>query len=270
VLVSALYVYPIKSCGGVALPSASVADRGFAYDRRFMLVDRTGTFVTQRELPRLALTTVRFSSGERELVVSAPHMPALTLEATPTTGVPTAVSVWGYQAQARAQADGSRWFSDFLGDEVCLVYMPEDEHRPVNPERARPSDIVSFADGYPFLLTSDTSLADLNARLSKPITMSRFRPNIVVAGFAPYAEDHFDELSIGAVPFRAPKRCDRCSVTTVDPQTGARGKEPLRTLARYRLAEGKVWFGMNLIHDASGVLNVGDPVVLRGGARAEP
>jgi uncharacterized protein YcbX len=130
----------------------------------------------------------------------------------------------------------------------------------VNPERARPGDVVSFADGYPFLVISEASLSDLNSRLETPLVMERFRPNIVVSGVPAYAEDTFRHVRFGEVGFRAVKRCDRCSVTTIDPETGARGKEPLRTLATYRREDGKVWFGMNLIHDAEGTLSVGDLV----------
>ncbi|HEY1534819.1 MAG TPA: MOSC domain-containing protein, partial [Polyangiaceae bacterium] len=141
-----------------------------------------------------------------------------------------------------------------------LVYMTDTEHRLVNPARARAGDIVSFADGYPFLLISEASLEDLNARLDEPITMDRFRPNIVVSGTEPYAEDGYSQVRLGELWFRGVKRCDRCVVTTIDPLTGERGSEPLRTLAKYRLEDQRVWFGMNLIHDGTGMLRVGDPV----------
>jgi uncharacterized protein YcbX len=150
--------------------------------------------------------------------------------------------------------------SAVLERRVRVLYMPDSHRRPVNPARARPSDVVSFADAYPFLAISEASLADLNARLETPVGMDRFRPNIVVSGIAAYDEDRWQAVRLGTLGFRAPKRCDRCSVTTVDPTSGVRGKEPLRTLAKYRLEEGKVWFGMNLIHDQEGVLAVGDPV----------
>jgi uncharacterized protein YcbX len=170
------------------------------------------------------------------------------------------VRVWQDRVMACAHPDGSAWFSQFLGAPHELVYMTDAEQRPVNPARARAGDIVSFADGYPFLLISEASLADLNARLQKPIGMERFRPNIVISGTEPFAEDDYAEVSLGAITFRGVKRCDRCVVTTIDPLTGEAGKEPLRTLAQYRLEDQRVWFGMNLIHDGDGVLRVGDPV----------
>jgi uncharacterized protein YcbX len=166
--------------------------------------------------------------------------------------------VWDDVGSALCHAEGSRWFSDFLNEDVRLVYMPDSERRAVNPKRARPNDIVSFADAYPLLLISEASLADLNSRLPQPVEMRRFRPNLVLADCEPFAEDRFTTLSIGEVSFRGVKRCERCSVTTVDPATGERGKEPLRTLAQYRLEHGKVWFGMNLIQDGPGELWVGD------------
>jgi uncharacterized protein YcbX len=261
VQLSGLFVYPIKACGGIALDRADVVERGLAYDRRYMLVDRTGTFITQREAPRLCLVQTSF---EREsLVVSTPGRPSLALprEPSPRALLERCVyQVWDDFGHALCHPEGSRWFSEFLNDEVGLVYMPDSEKRAVNPKRARPGDIVSFADGYPLLLISEASLADLNRRLATPIEMRRFRPNLVISGCEPYAEDGFAELSVGGVAFRGVKRCERCIVTTVDPASGEQGVEPLRTLADYRLEDSKVWFGMNLIHDGSGTLHVGDPV----------
>ncbi|HVJ20320.1 MAG TPA: MOSC domain-containing protein, partial [Polyangiaceae bacterium] len=132
----------------------------------------------------------------------------------------------------------------------------------VNPARARPGDVVGFADAYPFLVISEASLEELNRRLPQPVAMRRFRPNIVLSGAEPFAEDGFAHVRIGAVSFRGPKRCDRCVVTTVDPETGKAGQEPLRTLATFRKQDGKVWFGMNLIHDGPGEIAVGDDVVV--------
>ena len=186
--------------------------------------------------------------------------------ATPIVGDRLTVQVWDHVGSALRHDEGSRWFSSFLGDHVSLVYMPDTERRQVSPERSLPSDIMSFADGYPFLLLSEESLEDLNARLAAPVTMTRFRPNLVISGCLPYAEDHFSRLSIGSVAFRAVKRCERCSVVSVNPSSGERGQEPLRTLARYRLEDSKVWFGMNLIHDGPGVLRLGDEVRLAGAA----
>jgi uncharacterized protein YcbX len=259
VRLSGLFIYPIKACAGIALERASVVERGLELDRRYMLVDRAGVFITQREAPRLCLVATALQ--ESRLVLSAPGKPTLALPQALNDGERVECRIWNDTASALCHADGSRWFSDFLNDDVRLVYMPDSERRAVNPKRARRGDIVSFADGYPLLVISEASLADLNSRLSKPLEMRRFRPNLVLADCEPFAEDRFTTLSIGEVSFRAVKRCDRCSVTTVDPSTGERGKEPLRTLAQYRLEDGKVWFGMNLIHDGPGELRVGDRAV---------
>jgi len=263
VRLSGIFVYPIKSCGGVALSESEVVRRGLAFDRRYMLADAAGNFVTQREQPRLSLVQVRFS--DTELRVSAPGSASLGIAREPDTAGLTEAPyrVWNSTGRALRHAEGSRWFSELLGTELSLLFMPESERRPVNPERARPGDIVSFADGYPLLLVSEASLADLNRRLDHPVEMRRFRPNLVISGGEPYEEDSLTQLRIGDVWFRGVKRCERCVVTTVDPDTGMAGKEPLRTLATYRREHGKVWFGMNLVHDGPGTLRLGDPVYLQ-------
>jgi len=257
-VVSALYVYPIKSCRGIRVQEWPIVARGFVADRRWMIVDASGQFVTQRELPQLALVGTALE-GEK-LRLTAPGRPELVLPLMHDSGESREVQVWQDRAVGVAHALGSAWFSDYLGAPHELVYMPEHHHRQVNPARAKPSDIVSFADAYPFLVISEASLADLNARLEVPITMERFRPNIVISGTEPFAEDSYARVRIGEIAFRGPKRCERCVVTTIDPITGEGGKEPLRTLAKYRLDDQKVWFGMNLIHDNTGVLRVGDAV----------
>jgi hypothetical protein len=255
--VSALYVYPIKSCRGIRVGEWPVEKRGFFADRRWMIVDAAGNFVTQRETARLSLVDTRLDS--ESLSVSSSGFSRLVLPLT-HSAAPKTVRIWQDQVLACPHPEGSAWFSELLGAPHELVYMTDAEHRPVNPARARAGDIVSFADGYPFLLISEASLEDLNARLEQPIAMERFRPNIVIGGTEPFAEDGYSEVWLGAISFRGVKRCDRCVITTIDPRTGEQGREPLRTLAKYRLEDQKVWFGMNLIHDGTGRLRVGDPV----------
>jgi uncharacterized protein YcbX len=262
-VVSALYVYPIKSCRGVRVAEWPVVERGFEADRRWMIVNAAGTFVTQREVPRLALVTTALD-GE-SLRIAASGLRSLVVPRNYDSGKTRTVRVWNDQSLACTHSEGSVWFSQFLGAPHELVYMPDAQRRQVNPARAQPGDIVSFADGYPFLLISEASLADLNRRLSEPVPMERFRPNIVVSGSEPFAEDEFSRVRLGDISFRGVKRCDRCSVTTVDLETGERSKEPLRTLATFRLQDSKVWFGMNLIHDDRGLLRVGDRVQLLNG-----
>jgi uncharacterized protein YcbX len=265
VQLSGIFIYPIKACAGIALQHADVVERGLSHDRRYMIVDSAGKFVTQRQLPQLCRVTTALEGSQ--LIVAGPNRNTLELPLALERSAgfeATAYEVWGSQGSALRHPRGSRWFSDYLGADVSLVYMPDDERRAVNPARARPGDIVSFADGYPLLLISEASLAELNRRLDFPLEMRRFRPNLVISGCEPHAEDGFQDLRIGALTFRGVKRCDRCVVTTIDPETGDKGKEPLRTLAQYRLEDGKVWFGMNLIHDGAGTLHVGDTVSVQG------
>lgn len=256
--IAALYVYPVKACAGISVSSAEVVERGFLHDRRWMLVDESGVFVTQRTIPKLALVSTAI--GEHGYALRAPDTSPLLLPFDGSDGPEMEVQVWSHRGSARRHAEASAWFSDYLRMPVSAVYMPDDHRRPVNPERGRPGDVVSFADAYPFLAISEESLADLNSRLSAPLDMRRFRPNIVVSGGPAYGEDHWSRIRAGSVSFRAVKRCDRCAVTTVDPDTGEKGKEPLATLSKYRQMDGKVWFGMNLIHDGPGKIRVGDPV----------
>lgn len=257
-VVSALYVYPIKSCRGIRVSEWPLAERGFVADRRWMIVDAAGKVVTQRERPELSQVSVTLDGDSLQL--AAPKFPELLLPRSFDWGRERSVQIWDDTTEAAQHPEGSAWFSSYLGGPHELVYMPDRHRRAVNPARAQPGDIVSFADAYPFLLISEASLADLNGRLEAPISMARFRPNIVISGTEPYAEDGYARVQIGEIAFRGPKRCDRCVMTTVDPETGLCGREPLRTLAKYRLEDQKVWFGMNLIHDQLGLLRVGDRV----------
>lgn len=263
ITVSALYCYPIKSCAGTALDEAAIIPRGMLHDREFMVVDATtGLFLTQRELPRLALI-VPEPAGE-SLRVAAPGMPALSIPVL-RDGETRSVVVWQDCCPAVDQGDAAaRWFSDFLGHACRLVRMAETFVRKVDPAYATSDrDEVGFADGFPFLLIAEESLADLNARLAEPLPMNRFRPNIVISGGeAPYLEDRVARLRIGAIIFHLVKPCARCVITTTDQTTAQRGREPLATLATYRRTDQKVLFGQNLIHEGGGVLHRGDAVAV--------
>ncbi len=254
--------YPIKSCRGTDVPRARVGARGLEHDRRWMVVDAAGRFVTQRTAPRLAQVDVALE-GDR-LRVSHPTQADLVLPALLHDGPRAAVEVWGSPVEACVDREGSAWMSALLGDPLRLVCMPDDAKRPVDPAYGRDGDIVSFADGFPLLLTSESSLDDLSRRAGMPLEMSRFRPNLVVAGAPAWAEDGWPELEVGPLRFRAPKPCARCVITTLDPRTGEAGKEPLRTLASFRRREGGVMFGINLVPelapDASVELVVGAAV----------
>lgn len=256
--VSALYVYPVKSCRGIRVAEAAVTARGFARDRRWMIVDASGRFITQRQLPELCL--VHTALEPDAIVLTAPQAGSLRLPLAHEEGEERLVSVWRHEGKAVRHPEGSAWVTELLKRESSLVYMADRHERAVEPAWGRPDDRVSFADGFPFLLISEASLAGLNQRLEATIEMERFRPNIVVSGVGEFAEDGWREVRLGAIGFRAAKRCSRCVVTTIDPATGTKSKEPLRTLAGYRRWDNDVWFGMNLIADATGTLCVGDVV----------
>jgi uncharacterized protein YcbX len=264
---AAINRYPVKSCRGHAVPSAVVEPWGLAGDRRWLIVDEDGAAVTAREHPRLLLAAPapRPTGG---LALSAPDMPPLDVD-VPTDGPLIPVQVWSSALQATLAApDASAWFSKIVGSAVRLVYLDDPTRRHPNPRFARPSDYVSFADGYPLLLATTASLDALNDWIAAgpradegPLPMTRFRPSVVVSGSAAWEEDGWRLLRIGAARFRVVKGCDRCTMTMTDPDTAARGKEPIATLSRYRRWDGAVWFGMNLIPDSPGAtIAVGDDV----------
>jgi uncharacterized protein len=256
---SSLHVYPIKSCGGATLEEWRVDERGLRHDRRWMLVDETGRFLSQRRHPRMALVGVRIETDH--LVVSAPEMPSLQVPYSLPESKPILASIWeDLVGTLPVGEEADRWFAEFLGVRCRLVHLPDESVRAVDPDYGRAGDRVGLADSFPFLLISEGSLADLNARLEQPLPMDRFRPNLVVAGCEPFAEDGWRKVRVGAISLRAVKPCARCAITTVDQGTASRGKEPLRTLATFRKRGTKVLFGQNLVHDETGVLRVGDPV----------
>jgi uncharacterized protein len=259
-----IWVYPVKSCRGLPLPEARVVDRGLEHDRRYMVVDAEGSFLTQRKLPEMATIATAIQGGE--LFLSRAGVADARVPLSLTEGRRRSVRVWDDEVEAIEHESGSRFFREALGIDCALVHLPDDVSRPLGPKRGRPGEQVSFADAYPLLLISEASLAELNRRLDTPIAMIRFRPNLIIDGDAPHCEDRHGELRIGELTFRAVKRCDRCTIPTVDPETGVRGVEPLRTLATYRREDGKVWLGMNVIHNALGDLAVGDHVEHLGGA----
>ncbi len=256
-------LYPIKSTAGIRLVEGRVTPRGLELDRHWMLVDEHGEAITAREHPPLVL--VRPQLVQAGLRVTAPQMPELHIGDADAEEAPLAVRIWGEDCTAfgqGAQADG--WFSRYLGRPCRLVHLSDAHPRALDPDYGRDGDTVSFADAFPLLLISLPSLADLNRRLPITACMRRFRPNLVVDGCAPYAEDGWSRLRIGEVVFEGTKGCTRCALTTVDPDTGIKhvDQEPLRTLATYRKRGNGVVFGRNLIPRSGGSVRVGDVVEL--------
>ncbi|MCW8908566.1 MAG: MOSC domain-containing protein [Sedimenticola sp.] len=256
---SALYFYPVKSLRGLRLERAPVDERGIHYDRHWLVVDGDGRFITQRQQPRMAL--VRTALTPAGLRLSAPGMPDLEVDFVSADPRPLSVEIWRDHCLAHSAGDpAAAWLSRFLGLECRLCYLPEASRRGVDPEYAEAQDQVGFADGFPFLLISQASLEDLNSRLPAPLPMTRFRPNLVISGCEPYAEDRWKRIRIGGITFRVAKPCSRCVIPTIDPETGQKSSEPLRTLNSYRRQGNQVMFGQNLLHDAIGELRVGTPV----------
>ncbi|MFV0340117.1 MAG: MOSC domain-containing protein [Parachlamydiaceae bacterium] len=254
-----LFTYPIKSCKGLSLKEVAVGNKGPEWDRRWMLVDATGRFITQRKYPELALVTAVVSG--KHLEICFPDGSTYLSSVNPT-GDALEVEVWKDRCMAQlTEPEIHRAFSDYLKIECRLVFIPEDSIRPVNTDYAvSPQDQVSFADGFPFLVISEASLEDLNARLEAKVPMNRFRPNLVISGCKPYEEDSWKRIRIGELELEIVKPCSRCVVTTVEQSTGVKGLEPLQTLALYRKGEKGILFGQNAIHLSHGTLKLGDRV----------
>jgi uncharacterized protein YcbX len=254
--VASIHVYPIKSARGLSPASAAVGDRGFEGDRRWMVVDREGKFLTQRELPRMALIEV--SPDGAGLAIAAPGMERIAVSAPFAEGERT-VEVWGDRVAALdAGAAAGEWMSRYLGRACALVYMPASSLRAVGEEHG--GGRVGFADGFPFLVTGLASLGELHRR-GVEIGMERFRPNIVVEGCGAFEEDSWKRARVGGVEMRLVKPCARCPIITVDPARGELdGREPLATLAEFRKIGGGVMFGMNAVAVGRGAIAVGDPV----------
>ena len=266
VTLAAINIYPVKGLKGVALTQSRCTERGLKHDRRWMVVDPEGMFLSQREHPSMA--TIWTDVDGAELRLSAPDAGEVTVPLVPGDGAPMKVQVWNSVCDAiSVSRTADQWLCDALGMECRLVYMPDSTHRPSNPRYAGAGPLVSFADGYAYLAIGEASLADLNARLlakgHAALPMNRFRPNFVIAGSAPYAEDEWGEVRIGSAVLRGVKPCGRCQVTTTDQATGeVRGPEPLATLSEYRDSpEFGLMFGMNMVTVTPGTLRVGDELV---------
>lgn len=257
--VSAIHIYPVKSCRGIAVAAVPLTQWGLQYDRNWLIVTPAGRFITQREQPRLAL--IHTALSDQYLHLTATGMDELILPLQPEARTVMEVEIWRDHCLAVDQgASAADWLSQFLGLAVRLVGIGEQYDRPTNPKYATDAQ-VSFADGYPLLAISEASLADLNQRLTDPIPMNRFRPNLVIAGCTPYAEDQWKKIRVNGVVFDLVKPCDRCVITTTNQETGTRdGMEPIKTLSTYRRLDQSVFFGQNLVHRGIGRIEVGAAV----------
>ena len=227
-----------------------------------MLIDADRQFLSQRKLPKMAL--IKTALTDTHLILSAAGMDDLLLALTPVGGEIVESHIWADQCTATSvSAEADQWLSDFLKLDCRLVYQSENLIRPVDTHYGQPTDTVAFSDGFPFLLISENSLVSLNNDMALDLPMTRFRPNLVVAGCEAYAEDSWREISIGAIDFRLPKPCSRCSVIVIDPESAEIGQEPLRTLNLTRKWQNKVYFGQNALHNQQGLLTVGDRVHIK-------
>jgi uncharacterized protein len=261
-ILSQIIVYPIKSLAGVQMQQWWVEERGFRHDRRWLIIDDANRFVTQREYPQMVLIDVALRDEGIVLHHRTRSMPTLRVPYTPETSERLTVQIWNDEVEAVVVgAVYNQWLTEALGFSARLVFMPDSSPRPVDEQYAIQPSNVSFADGYPYLLIGQASLDDLNTRLPSPIEMRRFRPNLVVEGSLPYEEDHWYEFRIGQFDCYGVKPCARCILTTVNPDTGSKdGVEPVKTLATYRKANNKIFFGQNVLIYQAGLLGVGDEV----------
>ena len=262
---SEIWIYPVKSLGGISLPKAKVKGKGLEYDRRWMLIDSDGVAMTQRAYNEMALLKVSFHNGK--LQIAKMHNGSITGTAmfdpeTPPEGSSIKAHVWDDEVEvAEVRRDLSEWFSHHLAVPCRLVTFPEENPRQVDPRYSLDGEHLALADAYPFLLIGQSSLDDLNSRLKEPVPMNRFRPNFVFTGGLPFQEDDWKSVNIGNLRFRAAKKCDRCILTTINQETGHKATEPLRTLSTYRKIGNKVFFGQNLIGLEEGIVSVGDPII---------
>jgi len=250
-----IYIYPIKSTKGIPLPQTLVEEKGLKDDRRYMVVDLEGKFITGRTHPQL--TQVRIEFSKKGLSVSAPHQPTLSIQPDPLLSSIT-VEIWDDNVQAQAcHPSCDQWFSAFLGEACRLVYFSETTSRHIKNKQTQ----VSFADGYPLLLINQASVNALNSRLATPVNALHFRPNLIIKGGLPFVEDTWARIKIGEVEFEVSKPCSRCNFTNVDPKTGiADTEQPLKTLAEFRFYDGNIDFGQNLIPLNEGRIRSNDSI----------
>jgi uncharacterized protein YcbX len=269
--ITRIAVYPVKSAGGTELTSARVEPWGLAGDRRWAVVDERGQRVRAVTCPAIK-TIAAAATVDGAIRLTAPDVPDMPVATPQPDGEAASVGFSRLDRAVLADPAAHAWLSEVLGARVRLVWLDDPTRRPVSAAHGGlPGDALSLADAGPLLLTSSSSLRRLDEWVAAgaaergepapgPLDMMRFRPNVVVDWDTPFAEDHWKRVRIGEVPFRVSEPCDRCAVTLIEPTTLARGKEPIRTLARYRRSEKKVWFGIRLVPEEDGEIRIGDAV----------
>jgi uncharacterized protein YcbX len=258
-----IWIYPVKSLGGIRLKMSSVEEKGLQYDRRWMIVDENGIFLTQRTNPKMA--TLDVTLHDKGLILSERSEPKdqVLVPFFPVSESLVHVKIWNDTVLAhKVSEEADQWMAKQLGKNVSIVTMPESTRREMNFADTEHGRAVSFADDFPYLMISQASLDDLNSRLDEPIEMKQFRPNFVVSGTEPFAEDSWKQIKIGSVGFEVKKPCDRCVLVNIDQHSGKKGTEPLKTLATYRRVDKKILFGQNVISIESGVVREGEEIMV--------
>jgi uncharacterized protein YcbX len=260
--ISELYIYPIKSLGGIKLNKATITDRGFKFDRRWMLIDDNNRFISQRECAVMAL--LKTSISDEFLIVTDTRTNAsINLSLVAVNQGIKIVKIWDDTCAVQLVSNAAdAWFTKALGMNTRLVYIPDDTKRFTDPEYTSADNLTSFSDAYPFMIIGQSSLDDLNKRLNDFLPINRFRPNIVFTGGKPYQEDLMDSFTINNITFNGVKLCARCNIITIDQYNASTGKEPTKTLSFYRAKNNKIYFGQNLIHSGTGTISVGDELLL--------
>jgi len=260
--ISELYIYPVKSLGGIKLDKALITDRGFKYDRRWMLIDANNRFISQRENAPMALLSVSIEN-DFLTITDTRNKALINIPLKPLKQELISVKIWDDTCMAQLVSDeADEWFTDTLKINCRLVYMPDETERFTDQQYTPGNSITSFSDAYPFLIIGQASLDDLNKRLSNVLPINRFRPNIVFTGGVPYQEDTMDSFIINSITFKGVKLCARCNIITINQNDASAGKEPTKTLASYRTKNNKILFGQNLIAVGTGTITVGDELIV--------
>lgn len=261
--ISQLFIYPVKSLGGFEISTAFLTEKGFKYDRRWMIIDANNNFLTQREFAQMSLLQTTIANDR--LVISSKENSNDSI-LVPLYNEPSAtikVTIWDDECDAQyvsLQAD--EWLSKKLKMSCRLVYMPDTEMRKVDDRYAKNAEVTNFSDGYPLMMIGQASLDDLNSRLAEPLPMDRFRPNIVFTGGNAFDEDTMEHIVVNGIDLFGVKLCSRCNVTTINQDTAQKASEPLKTLAEYRRNNNKIYFGQNILFNKTGVIEVGNSIIV--------
>ena len=258
--VSSLHIYPIKSLGGITLSTVQVTDRGFQYDRRWMLIDSNGRFLSQRELPAMTLLQTAIDQQYLRVFNRGATTSELRLPIVQETGNRLLAKIWERHCEVlHVSDDADAWFSSQLKTSCRLVYMPDSSRLAID-EKYYKGGITSLSDGFPVLITSEASLKLLSQKAGISLEMIRFRPNLVLSNCAAHDEDQLMQLEVNGIPMQGVKQCARCKITTIDPVTATSSEEPLLSLSTYRQINNKVYFGTYVVPESTGIIQVGDEV----------